>query len=180
MGETVQMERENLRFQIRLLEQDAAARTHEQMSSEIARLEAENRNILAVESENSLLKSRLADAEASLSRLRTPSVGNKPSTGGQGEDGSGANPEDENDVMERLRWENSLLEKRLNSTRKYCDQLVGTAALPAPKKAPDARSLESELNALLARNEAGLRRLQGDVRPLTAAVEAAEVKDTPV
>jgi len=168
--ETVQSERENLRFQVRLLEQDGASQQLEQLSSDIKHLEMENRNDAAVRSEHAQLQARIAAVEAELKAVEETPM-KQATTSAKQLDSA------DSDALAQLRWENQLLEKRLNSMKKYSDQIrqsfVNTRELISrsggvSEFVPVAASnedgiLDTELSRLLEENEAKLKRLQSDV-----------------
>jgi hypothetical protein len=169
--DTMQIDRENLRFQVRLLEQDKESQQIDQLHADIERLEIENRNSQAVHSEHSQLQCRLAEVEKALSmaaRSAATGTGNS-----HAQDAS-----EDSDALDHLRWENQLLEKRLNRMKKYSDQLrhnflslqVKTrqgssshAMKDDSKLCAVEETVDTELSTILADNEAMLRRLQGDV-----------------
>eukprot|EP00439_Symbiodinium_sp_Y106_P051410 s155_g6.t2 len=64
--ETQQAERDNLRFQLRLLQRDKSERQPSWLEQQVAYLEAENRNSAAVQDESDRLARRLQAVEASL------------------------------------------------------------------------------------------------------------------
>jgi Leucine-rich repeat (LRR) protein len=169
--ETIQIERDNLRFHVRLLEQDGASQQREQLTTDIEHLELENRNDGAVRSEHAQLQARIAAVETELKAVEaTPVQRSALSSEKQGYS-SGS------DALSELRWENQLLEKRLNSMKQYSEQcrnsFTNTRQLTSSSKviseaavraAPsDEITLDTELSRMLEENEAKLKKLQSDV-----------------
>jgi len=178
--DTMQIDRENLRFQVRLLEQDDVAQQVDRLRADVERLEVENRSSEAVQSENAQLQARLAEIEKQLSGTSSKS---RPShTDSVEKQDSLA----DDDTISELRWENKRLEKRLDQMRKYSEQLrhnflcakVRTRDTSSPQGASGAKveakvklqddTADPELSTILADNEAMLRRLQGDVSQTVA------------
>jgi len=115
--DTVHMERENLRFQVRLLEQDGASQQFEQLRADIEQLKLEIRNDAAVRGEHAQLIARIAEVDGELQAVEQEP--NPQCARALTNQESDANQE----VISQLRWENQLLEKRLQSMRKYGEQL---------------------------------------------------------
>merc|ERR1712216_908463 len=165
--DTAQIDRENLRFQVRLLEQDDVAQQADALTADVERLEVENRSSMAVQSEHAQLQARLAEVERQLSAM------NRNSTASQGKSGTqeqmAAAEEEDDEEMSQLRLENKLLEKRLDRMRKLSEQTrhsflsaqvksktppaKGSGASAEEMKIEDSK-IDSELSSLLADNEA--------------------------
>lgn len=187
--DTLRAERENLRFQVRLLQQDEKASEPDEVLQEVKRLETENRNIAAVESENTQLKARLQQLEREQHALPARKISDN------GED---------SDALAELKWENRLLEKRLERLTRYADQLRhGTmrnqgdgkpVGLWSPATSAVAESIledvsspvsqaargpkvdagdgqDVELTAMLADNESLLDKVRGELRVQTANID---------
>mmetsp|Transcript_136232 Transcript_136232/g.303506 ORF Transcript_136232/g.303506 Transcript_136232/m.303506 type:complete len:607 (-) Transcript_136232:75-1895(-) len=186
-------ERENLRFQMTLLQRDKREAKPAQLRERVELLEAENRSGSAVESERLQLQGRLAEVERQLSEL--------PVAAAAAEAGPPPKADDEDeDVVAELRWENQLLAKRLDSTARYAEQLhqeflrarlqssqrrqlEAASSRPSTSAGAAADGLSSvteggdgegdedpEIAKLLGENEATLRRLRGEVRDTATAM----------
>merc|ERR1712232_14089 len=181
--ETMQMERENLRFQVRLLERGRRETQADGLAAQAARLEEENRTARAVDMEHEDLQRRIADIDAELANVSCPmaiAAGagfdmSKPAQ--QGQKRSQADGEqDEDETVAELRWENKLLVKRLQQVTRTGEQthqdMLRTQlqsglksqieAVGAASKSDDPKvggsdsdtSADAEINQLLAQNEA--------------------------
>jgi len=151
--DTLQVERENLRFQIRLLEQDGRDDEPARLRAKIEALEAENKNIAAVVSERDLLQTQLADLQRGL----------VDTTGGVEMES------EESEECRELRWENSLLEKRLQRVLQYSEQLrskFSCSASPSrcSSRAGLAVARNADLSEIVANNEIMLRSLSTSVQ----------------
>jgi len=193
--DTLQAERENLRFQVRLLEEDEKAGAPDEVLREVKRLETENRNMAAVESENAQLKARLEELEREEAALTRGSGSKRGATSAEAATDSQA--------LDELKWENRLLEKRLERLTSYTEQLrsgtpssraqgaqpagvwspattaVAESALEAEgsaaergasSAAPGSESQDVELSQLIAENESMLQKVRSEIRVQTANI----------
>mmetsp|Transcript_44108 Transcript_44108/g.116688 ORF Transcript_44108/g.116688 Transcript_44108/m.116688 type:complete len:558 (-) Transcript_44108:6-1679(-) len=154
--DTLQVERENLRFQIRLLEQDGRDDEPARLRAKIEALETENKNSAAVVSERDLLQTRLADLQRGL--VDTTGRGETPPA-----------ESEESEECRELRWENSLLEKRLQRVLQYSEQLrskFSSSASPSrcSSRAGLAVARNADLSEIVANNEIMLRSLSTSVQ----------------
>lgn len=186
--DTMQIDRENLRFQVRLLQEEHVEQQMEKIRADIERLEVENRSTHAVQSEHAQLQARLAEVDRQLSgSVQTASCQRA------GPVNIGDSPEDD-DAIDQLRWENSLLEKRLDRMKKFSEQSrhnclsaqvrsrqSSSQGVHGAKPTEEIR-IDPELHSILADNEAMLRRLHGDVsqtaagKPLPSSVRGGLAK----
>lgn len=123
--ETQHAERENLRFQVRLLERDLRERKVDYLEEELQSLEAENRNQQAVQQETTRLLARrrtLQEADAELDTAALETGRQIPGANVQSK-ASMATEMDEDD-LDLARWECKRLEKRLAQARSYNCQLL--------------------------------------------------------
>jgi len=187
---TLQMERDSLRFQIRCLRQDGQEAQPDHIREQVARLETENRNLVAVEDEREQLQARLGVVERELGAIDAPHDAWGPPS-------IVADP----DILAQLRWENRLLEKRYYRMKRYNEQVrhgllsarlktcegLGngkvssysaafntTAAVGALAKQPraeeaGAEAVDIELEELIAENESRLGKLRGELRETITA-----------
>eukprot|EP00929_Paragymnodinium_shiwhaense_P075060 TRINITY_DN38383_c0_g1_i1.p1 TRINITY_DN38383_c0_g1~~TRINITY_DN38383_c0_g1_i1.p1 ORF type:complete len:712 (-),score=164.15 TRINITY_DN38383_c0_g1_i1:90-2225(-) len=203
--ETLYMTRDNLKFQVRLLERDAKEALPEKLEERIASLELENRSARALDDEQVQLQSRLSEVEEELKKLpaapeqlAASEAGGAVSSKrpGSEKESHRASPtpsdasadhhpnaaEDESEVLQELRWENKLLEKRFKRLSQYSEDLAhaamrqrllsrGQVASNAPPPPPPASSTQpsercatpQDLNHLLRANEARLQELRKEV-----------------
>lgn len=187
--ETLQTERENLRFQVRLLERDVEESQPAWLRERIERLELECRSSQAVTSEHDQLQSRLKEVEGALAALESGQAVRQ-ALGGDVEARPTAEP-DEEDALEELKMEGRMLEKRLERSQRHVEKLqqeylraqlqsshlraeaaYGRAASggPAPDSGTDNADEDPEVTALLAANEARLRQLRDEVRDTATAM----------
>ncbi|CAJ1338595.1 unnamed protein product [Effrenium voratum] len=161
--ETQQAERENLQFQVRLLEQDLQERKPSFLELQVSRLEAENRTGAAVRDEHARLKKKLAELEA-LANLESEPMGTALK--------ETANTPEADEELSLARWECRRLEKRLEQARSYNSQLM--EELPADRSGEVSAEEDPEIANLVAQNEQMLSRLRSELR--TAEREAAPPK----
>lgn len=126
--ETLQMERDNLRYQVKLVERDNYEATPVWLKERVELLELEVRAAPAVMSERDSLKARLAEVEHALAEVdRQAMAAPSSSSSRPGAKGIETVPEhgadDDEDLMEELSWEGKLLEKRLERARQYAGKL---------------------------------------------------------
>jgi len=116
--ETVQADRENLRFQVNLFQKDAREKQPEQLRQRVALLEVENQSARAVDHEHEQLQVRLAETERELTALDAGTIAEEEESLPMAADDPAAE-----DVLDEVRWENRLLEKRLQRLKQYTGQL---------------------------------------------------------
>ncbi|CAE7347443.1 inlA, partial [Symbiodinium natans] len=111
--ETQQAERDNLRFQLRLLQRDESERQPSWLEQQVAYLEAENRNSAAVHDESERLTRRMKAVEAALAEVDAePSQVKAVAAEVQA-------PEEDEDDLDLARWECRNVERRLEQARSY-------------------------------------------------------------
>lgn len=189
---TVQMDRENLRFQVRLLQQSHHDDQPERLRERLRHLEVENRSAEAVEGEHSQLKARLAEVERELESLegRPPTAASV--TGSSSASGPSRAPTDvtSEETLDELRWENRLLQKRLLRLQRFSEDLQQDALRARLKSACRSRGEEpmrasrnseaasysagsssgAALEELVAGNEKMLLQLRCEVRETATAL----------
>lgn len=188
---TVQMDRENLRFQVRLLQQGHNDDQPERLRERLRHLEVENRSVGAVEGEHSQLKARIAEVERELESLegRAPTAAS--ATGASSTSGpSRAATDTSEEALDELRWENRLLHKRLLRLQRYSEDLQQDALRARLKSACRSRGEEpmladrngetafcsagstsgATLEELVAGNETMLLQLRCEVRDTATAL----------
>lgn len=111
------MERDNLRFQVRLLEQDRQEASPDRLRQTVGNLQLENRNAVAVESEHLLLMAKLEEVQRQLQ----DGAAEGPHTL-LSRSSLAAAPEDDEE-LDQIRFENRLLQKKLQQARAYSEQL---------------------------------------------------------
>jgi len=185
--EVLQMERDNLKFQLRLLERDGRESCSEGLREQLRAMEEENRNLPAVESEHELLLSRLEKAERELADLQAAEASRAQTPASSSAAGLPDDPDlAEDDEVSELRWENQLLRKRLRRMQQYSESLQEDefrtrlktgcrprtgAWLPEHEQEDAAGADEDpEIASLVAANEAKLRDLRGEVRDTATAL----------
>jgi len=174
--ETQQVERENLRFQVQLLQNDAREHQPEHFEKMIACLEVENRSRRAVDDEKVALERQLHEVDQLLADLEHKAPEEA--------------PEEDEDDLEELRWESQRLERRLEEAKRYnrelMEEAVQSAKLATAKGTPLAVAAEladlsedPEIDQLLSRNEETLRRLTGEVRDTATAMARQSASRSP-
>jgi len=156
------MERDNLHFEVRLLQRDAKDAAPVGLAEQLERLKEENRAWPAVEGEHTQLKSHIARAEEELSRLNA-----MPTT--KAADSGSAQVAVDEGFLGELRWENQLLRKRLQGLSRYTTQLR-EHDLRARLQTSHGTIVPGEIAQLALDNEDKLRRLQDEVRDTSTAV----------
>lgn len=165
--EVLQMERDNLRFEVRLLQRDAKDAAPVGLAEQLERLQEENRAWPAVEGEHTHLKALIAQAEGELSRLNTMPTSKAADLGGA--QVATANSLDDDGLLGELRWENKLLRKRLQGLSRHATELQ-EHDLRARLQSSRSTMVPGEMAKLALENEAKLRRLQDEVRDTATAV----------
>lgn len=186
--DVLHMDRDNLKFEIRLLERDGHESGSEGLGEQLKALEEENKNMGAVESEHQLLLSRLEKAERELADAKAEEAGRAPSGSAAGPAAEVAAFAADDDEMDELRWENQLLRKRLRRMQQYAGNMQEdelrtrlktggrprTGAWLAEGKDEQGDAAEEdqdpEMTRLVAENEASLRELRGEVRDTATAL----------
>eukprot|EP00930_Biecheleria_cincta_P045162 TRINITY_DN31134_c0_g1_i1.p1 TRINITY_DN31134_c0_g1~~TRINITY_DN31134_c0_g1_i1.p1 ORF type:complete len:621 (-),score=150.74 TRINITY_DN31134_c0_g1_i1:38-1900(-) len=182
--ETQLVERENLRFQVRLLEKDAREQTQEHFQKLVDDLEVENRSARAIEDESRALTQRSEELDVLMARLKDE-VASQVS----GATALEARLPEEGEDLEELRWECRRLQKRLDRARDYNRELLedaerarlqsrsqrgsSGAGQPSLKQEEEPNDAEDpEMEEMLAQNDLNLRRLQGEFRDTATALAA--------
>jgi len=168
--ETQQVERENLRFQVQLLQKDANERQPGHFEKMIASLEVENQSRRAVDDEKRALQRQLDELEQLLVEVSKMELKQEAEHHPQEQ-------EEDEDALEELRFESQRLERRLEEAKRYNRELMEDAVAAKPTSAkgiqmttePDLTE-DPEIDQLLARNEEKLRRLTGEVRDTATAM----------
>jgi len=163
--ELLQMERDNLRFEVRLLQRDAKETAPVGLTEQVERLQEENRAWPAVQGEHTQLKAHIARAEEELSRLNAMPMTKEADLGGA----NVASADVDDGHLGELRWENKLLRKRLQSLSRFTSQLQ-EHDLRARLESSRGAAVPGEIAQLALDNEAKLRRLHDEVRDTATAV----------
>eukprot|EP00931_Biecheleriopsis_adriatica_P104836 TRINITY_DN79456_c0_g1_i1.p1 TRINITY_DN79456_c0_g1~~TRINITY_DN79456_c0_g1_i1.p1 ORF type:complete len:605 (-),score=153.08 TRINITY_DN79456_c0_g1_i1:193-2007(-) len=174
--DTQQAERENLRFQVRLLQKDAHERQPDHFQKQVADLKVENRSMDAINDEHGQLQLALAEVDDLLARLDDQAHVDGSAKLQAEEDEAGAE-----EGLTELRLEMRRLEKRLEQVKRYNTQLLedveraklrsAQRALGYSQKDIEAAQIDDpEIDRLIASNEDKLRRLQLDVRDTATAM----------
>lgn len=167
--EVLQMERDNLRFEVRLLQRDAKDAAPVGLAGQLERLQEENRAWPAVEGEHTQLKAHIARAEEDLSRLNAMPTTKAADPGSSAQVASATSLVDEG-LLGELRWENQLLRKRLQGLLRYTTQLQEHDLRARLQSSHGTTAVPDEMAQLALDNEAKLRRLQDEVRDTATAV----------
>eukprot|EP00434_Breviolum_minutum_P006714 symbB.v1.2.005925.t1/scaffold314.1/size231647/4 len=165
--ETQHAERENLRFQVKLLERDLRERKVHFLEQEIQTLEAENRSWTAVKQESERLRRRRGEVEVALAELQTatPAVASASA--------SMVASTDNEDDLDLARWECKRLQKRLSQARAYNYQLLQELEQRSfDESLPSQQKAEEEVAALVSQNEEMLSKLRSDLRTAQTACAA--------
>ncbi|CAE6972929.1 inlA [Symbiodinium sp. CCMP2456] len=163
--ETQQAERDNLRFQLRLLQRDKSERQPSWLEQQVANLEAENRNSAAVQDESDRLARRLKAVDAALAELDAePSKVKAAAEEAQV-------LEDEDDIN-LARWECRNVERRLEQARSYNRALMEDLCRKRNRDEPleEASAEEDpEMADMVSQNTQTLRRLREEVATASRA-----------
>ncbi|CAK9099957.1 unnamed protein product [Durusdinium trenchii] len=160
--ETQLAERENLRFQVRLLERDVREREPSFIEKQIAQLEAENHSKVAVLEEFGRLTARRSQLQSALADMEGAQVQSPALAALEASSFLAASNEVDDEDLDMARWECRRLEKRLAQARSYnCELLQDLERKPAMST---NASEETEVAALVAQNEEMLSRLRSKLR----------------